>query len=104
MPRIFIRFHHYHPAAALHLVVGETEEVLDHLRQQRVGLGLVEGHQRSRMHLEQLMNEIVPVCAPRIPDPKLRRAIEGLKSVRNLEALARVWIRYASCCGKCVEG
>ena len=36
VPRIFIRFHHYHPAAALHLVVGNTEEVLDHLRQQRV--------------------------------------------------------------------
>jgi LysR family transcriptional regulator, transcriptional activator of the cysJI operon len=47
VPRIFIRFHHYYPAAALHLVVGNTEEVLDHLRQQRVGLGLVEGHQRS---------------------------------------------------------
>ena len=43
VPRIFIRFHHYHPAAALHLIVGNTDEVLDHLRQQRVGLGLVEG-------------------------------------------------------------
>ena len=29
VPRIFIRFHHYHPAAALHLIVGDTEEVLD---------------------------------------------------------------------------
>jgi DNA-binding transcriptional LysR family regulator len=47
MPRIFIRFHHYHRGTALHLIVGNTEEVLDHLRQQRVGLGLVEGHQRS---------------------------------------------------------
>ena len=36
----FIRFHHYHPAAALHLIVGNTEEVLDHLRQQRSGLVL----------------------------------------------------------------
>jgi DNA-binding transcriptional LysR family regulator len=53
VPRIFFRFHHYHPAAALHLIVGNTEEVLDHLRQQRVGLGLVEGHQRSPgVHLE----------------------------------------------------
>jgi DNA-binding transcriptional LysR family regulator len=39
VPRIFIRFHHYHPAAALHLIVGNTEEVLEHLRQQRVGSG-----------------------------------------------------------------
>jgi DNA-binding transcriptional LysR family regulator len=93
VPRIFIRFHHYHPAAALHLIVGNTEEVLDHLRQQRVGLGLVEGHQRSPgVRLEQFLpDEIVPVCAPRIPDPKLRRAIEGLKSVRDLEALPLIW-------------
>ena len=93
VPRIFIRFHHYHPATALHLIVGNTEEVLDHLRQQRVGLGLVEGHQRSPgVHLEPFMpDEIVPVCAPRIPDPKLRCAIEGLKSVRDLEALPLIW-------------
>src|SRR6202043_2268460 len=26
VPRIFIRFHHFHPAAALHLIVGNTEE------------------------------------------------------------------------------
>src|SRR5260221_3821183 len=87
VPRIFIRFHHYHPAAALHLIVGTTEEGLDHLRQQRVGRGLVEVHQRSPgVRLEQFLpDEIVPACAPRIPDPKLRRAIEGLKSVRDLE-------------------
>jgi DNA-binding transcriptional LysR family regulator len=93
VPRIFIRFHHYHPAAALHLIVGNTEEVLDHLRHQRVGLGLVEGHQRSPgVRLEQFMpDEIVPVCAPRIPDPKQRRAIEGLKSVRDLESLPLIW-------------
>jgi DNA-binding transcriptional LysR family regulator len=36
-------------------------------------------------------DEIVPVCAPRIPDPKLRRAIEGLKSARDLEALPLIW-------------
>ena len=93
VPRIFIRFHHYHPAAALHLIVGNTEEVLDHLRQQRVGLGLVDGHQRSPgVRLEQFMpDEIVPVCAARIPDPKLRRAVEGLKSVRDLETLPLIW-------------
>jgi len=36
-------------------------------------------------------DEIVPVCAPRIPDLKLRRAIERLKSVRDLEALPLIW-------------
>jgi DNA-binding transcriptional LysR family regulator len=93
VPRIFIRFHHFHPAAALHLIVGNTEEVLEHLRQHRVGLGLVEGHQRSPgVRLEPFMpDEIVPVCAARISDPKLRRAIEGMKSVRDLEALPLLW-------------
>ena len=93
VPRIFIRFHHYYPAAALHLVVGNTEEVLDHLREHRVGLGLVEGHQHSPgVRLEEFLpDEIVPVCATRIPDPRLRRAIEGLKSVRDLEALPLIW-------------
>jgi LysR family transcriptional regulator, transcriptional activator of the cysJI operon len=72
VPRIFIRFHHYHPAVALHLIVGNSEEVLDHLRQQHVGLGLAEGHQRSPgVHLEQFMpDEIVPVCAPSDSRPK----------------------------------
>jgi DNA-binding transcriptional LysR family regulator len=93
IPRIFVRFHHYHPAAALHLIAGNTEEVLDHFRQQRVGLGLVEGHQRSPgVRLEQFMpDEIVPVCAPQIPDPKLRRAIEGLMSVHDLQSLPLIW-------------
>ena len=36
-------------------------------------------------------NESVPVCAPRIPDPKLRRVIEGLKSIRDIESLPLIW-------------
>lgn len=93
VPRIFVRFHHYHPTVALNLIVGNTETVLDHLRQHRAVLGLVEGHQRSPgVRLEEFMpDEIVPVCAARIPDPKLRRAIEGVKSVRDLETLPLIW-------------
>jgi DNA-binding transcriptional LysR family regulator len=86
--RIFIRFRHYHPPAALHLIVGHTEEVLDHLDNSARG----SGWSRAAVHLEQFMpDEIVPFCAPRIPDPKLRRAIEGLKSARDLEALPLIW-------------
>jgi DNA-binding transcriptional LysR family regulator len=40
VPRIFLRFHQYHPAAALNLIMRNTEQVLDHLREHRVGLGL----------------------------------------------------------------
>jgi DNA-binding transcriptional LysR family regulator len=106
VPRIFVRFRHYHPAAGLQLIVRNTEEVLDHLRENRVGLGLVEGHQRSPgVRLEQFMpDEIVPVFAARISDPKLRRAIERVKCARDLEALARVRSRYASCPGKRIQG
>src|ERR1700693_3161115 len=93
VPRIFLRFHQYHPAAALNLIMGNTEQVLDHLREHRVGLGLVEGLQHSPgVRLEEFLpDEIVPVCAARIPDPRLRRAIGGLKSARGLEALPLIW-------------
>lgn len=93
VPRIFIRFRQYYPTAGLQLIVGNTEEVLDHLREHRVGLGLVEGHERSPgVRLEQFIpDEIVPVCGTRISDRKLRRAIEGVKSVRDLESLPLMW-------------
>jgi DNA-binding transcriptional LysR family regulator len=93
VPRVFIRFHHYHPASALHLIVGNTEEVLNHLRQHSVGLGLVEGHQRSPgVRLEPFIpDEIIPVSAARIADTKLRRRVEAVKSVRDLEAIPVIW-------------
>jgi DNA-binding transcriptional LysR family regulator len=93
VPRIFIRFHHYYPASALHLIVGNTEVVLNHLRQHSVGLGLVEGHQRSPgVRLEPFMpDEIIPVSAARIADTTLRRRIEGVKSVQDLEAMPLIW-------------
>ena len=93
VPRIFLRFHQYHPAAALSLIMGNTDQVLDHLREHRVGLGLVEGYQRSPgVRLEEFLpDEIVPVCATRIADLRLRRAIEAVKSARDLEALPLIW-------------
>jgi LysR substrate binding domain len=56
VPRIFVRFRHYQPNAGLQLIVQNTEEVLDHLRKNHVGLGLVEGRQRNPgVRLEQFM-------------------------------------------------
>jgi DNA-binding transcriptional LysR family regulator len=93
VPRIFVRFHHYHPTTALKLAVGNTETVLDHLREHRLGLGLVEGLTRSPgLRLEPFMrDEIIPVCAARIPDIKLRRAIDAVKSAKDLEGLPLIW-------------
>jgi len=93
VPRIFVRFHHYHPTSALKLVVGNTEAILNQLREHRVGLGLVEGLTRSPgLRLEPFIrDELILVCAARIPDTKLRRTIETAKSVGDLERLPFIW-------------
>jgi DNA-binding transcriptional LysR family regulator len=93
VPNIFARFRRYHPEVGLHLTVGNAKDVLELVREQHVGLGLLGGHARSPgVRFEQFMpDEIVAVCAPRIRDSKLRRAIENLKSVRDLEHLPLIW-------------
>jgi DNA-binding transcriptional LysR family regulator len=93
VPNIFARFRRYHPGVGLHLTVGNAKDVLDLVREQHVGLGLLGGHARSPgVRFEQFMpDEIVAVCAPRIHDPKFRRAIENLKSVRDLKHLPLIW-------------
>ena len=93
VPNIFARFRHYHPAVGLHLIVGNAKDVLEHVREQHVGLGLLAGNQRSPgVRLEQFMpDEIVAVCAPRIRDSKFRRSIASLKSARDLEHLPLIW-------------
>jgi DNA-binding transcriptional LysR family regulator len=93
VPRIFLRFRRYHPGAGLNLVMGNTEGVLDYVRQQHVTLGLVEGHQHAPgVRLEPFLpDEIIPVCAVRIPDSKLRRRIEAASSARDLQDLPLIW-------------
>jgi len=93
VPHIFVRFRHYYPAAGLRLKVGNTEGVLEDVRENRVDLGLVEGHERGAgVRLEQFMpDEIVPVCAARISDLKFRRALERFRSVRDLQTLPLIW-------------
>ena len=93
VPRIFVRFHHYHPTTALKLVVGNTDAVLNQLREHRLGFGLVEGLTRSPgLRLEPFIrDELIPVCAARIPDAKLRRAIEAVKSAGDLQSLPLIW-------------
>jgi DNA-binding transcriptional LysR family regulator len=93
VPNIFARFRRYHPAVGLHLIVGNARDVLEHVREQHVGLGLLAGHERSPgVRLEEFMpDEIIAVCAPKIRDPKFRRAIENLQSARDLEHLPLIW-------------
>jgi DNA-binding transcriptional LysR family regulator len=93
VPDLFARFRRNHPAVGLQLIVGNAEDVLEQVREQHVELGLLGGHERSPgVRLEEFMpDEIVAVCAPRIRDPKFRRAIESLKSIRDLEHLPLIW-------------
>ena len=106
VPSIFIRFRHYHPEVGLRLVVGNAKEVLEHVREQRVGLGLLGGHERSPgVRLEPFMpDEIIPVCGAQIPDPKLRRAIAGVKSVQDLEHVPVIWREQGAGTRAVVEG
>jgi DNA-binding transcriptional LysR family regulator len=93
VPKIFARFRRHHPEVGLHLAVGNAKDVLELVREQHVGLGLLGGHDRSPgVRFEQFMpDEIVAVCAPRIRDPKLRRAIGNLKSAQDLQHLPLIW-------------
>ena len=93
VPNIFARFRRHHPEVGLNLVVGNAKDVLELVREQHVGLGLLGGHERSPgVRFEQFMpDEIVAVCAPRIRDPKFRRATGNLKSARDLEDLPLIW-------------
>jgi DNA-binding transcriptional LysR family regulator len=93
VPNIFAQFRQYHPAVGLHLTVGNAKEVLDLVREQHVGLGLLAGRDRSPgVHLEEFMpDEIIAVCAPRIRNPRFRSAIENLKTPQDLEHLPLIW-------------
>jgi DNA-binding transcriptional LysR family regulator len=93
VPNIFARFRGYHPAVGLHLIVGNANDVLELVREQHVALGLLAGYDRSPgVRFEEFMpDEIVAVCSPRIRDAKLRRALENLKSPRDLEHLPLIW-------------
>lgn len=93
VPNLFARFRHDHPAVGLQLVVGNAKEVLELVREQHVGLGLLGGHDRSPgVRLERFMPDtIVAVCAGRNSDPNYRRTMDGLKSPQDLVGLPLIW-------------
>jgi DNA-binding transcriptional LysR family regulator len=93
VPDIFARFRRNHPAVGLNLIVANAAQVLEQVREQHVELGLLAGHERSPgVRLEEFMpDEIVAVCAPRIHDPKFRRAIANLNSIEDLAHLPIIW-------------
>ncbi len=85
LPPLLAAFRSKHPRVAVRVRVGNTEEVLEDLRAERVPLGIVEGHARaSGVRLEPLVDdEIVPVIGAA---PKF--VVRGL---RDLDVVPLLW-------------
>ncbi len=85
LPPLLARFRSRHRDLAIHIHVGNTEEVVREVREGIVPLGLVEGHARAAgVRLEPFVDdEIVPVVAKGAPF-KLQR-------VQDLEAVPVLW-------------
>ena len=65
LPSLLVEFRRVHPSVELRLEVGNTTQVLEWVNEERVPLGLVEGHGRAAgVRLEAfLADEIVPTVA-----------------------------------------
>ncbi|MEZ6016450.1 MAG: LysR substrate-binding domain-containing protein [Planctomycetota bacterium] len=69
LPEALARFRQRHPGVAIHVSIGNTDEVIAALRSGAAPLGLVEGHARaSGVHLEPWVDdELVPVLGADAP-------------------------------------
>jgi DNA-binding transcriptional LysR family regulator len=85
LPALLAEFRAQHRATALHVHVGNTEQVVNDVRAGRVPLGLVEGHPRaSGVRLEPFLDdEIVPVMGKDAPF-RVRRP-------KDLETVPLLW-------------
>lgn len=77
VPPILGAFAARYPEISIRMDVGNTEEILDHVRQARVPLGIVEGLARApQVQLRPFVDdEILPVCAPAIAG-RIRRVAD----------------------------
>jgi DNA-binding transcriptional LysR family regulator len=72
VPNIFALFRRYHPDLGLHLIVENAKDVLELVREQDVGLGLLGVMSGVQVFvLSSLCPMQLLLCAPRIRDPKL---------------------------------
>lgn len=85
LPPLLAKFRASNRGVAFRVIVGNTEEVVEHVRAGRVPLGLVEGHARaSAIRLEPCLDdEIVPVVGEHAPF--------RVKSVADLETTPLLW-------------
>lgn len=85
LPPLLARFRALHRQVPLRVRVGNTEEVVEDVREGRVPLGLVEGHARaSGVRLEPFVDdEIVPVVG--------RDAPFTLRRARDLDSVPFLW-------------
>ena len=85
LPPLVAAFRSMYPRVSVRVRVGNTEQVLEDLRAERVPLGIVEGHARaSGVRLEPLVDdEIVPVIGS--------NAVFTVRTVRDLDAVPLLW-------------
>jgi DNA-binding transcriptional LysR family regulator len=85
LPPLLAAFRAKHPRVPVRVRVGNTEQVLEDLRAERVPLGIVEGHARaSGLRLEPLVDdEIVPVIGCNTP--------LVVRELRDLDSVPLLW-------------
>ncbi|WP_095975907.1 LysR substrate-binding domain-containing protein [Melittangium boletus] len=88
VPSLLASFLRAHRGIQVRLEVGNTEQVLAWVGEERVPLGLVEGHARAAgIRLERyLEDELVPVAGARAP-----AEIQRVRTVEDLHAVPLLW-------------
>jgi DNA-binding transcriptional LysR family regulator len=88
LPSLLASFLRRHPGLGVRLEVGNTEQVLGQVRENRVPLGLVEGHARAGgMHLERFVGEeLVAVVAAEAP-----AAFQRVRRPQDLANVPIIW-------------
>ena len=85
LPPMLARFRRAHPRVSIRIDIGNTEQIVEAVREGRVPLGLVEGHARAAgVRLEAFLDdEIVAVVGV--------NATYALRSVKDLAAVPILW-------------
>lgn len=93
LPPLLSGFQRRHPVPRIEVTVGNTEEVVARVRDGLAPLGLVEGKTKApAVRLAPLLvDEILPVYAPRADNPDLLGRARGLRSVSDLARVPILW-------------
>jgi DNA-binding transcriptional LysR family regulator len=105
LPPLLARFNERRGLAGIDVSVGNTEQVLEQVRDGLVPLGIVEGRGKAQaVRLAPLLvDEILPVYAPGSANAALIARVGRVRSAADLAALPIVWRESGSGTRKVVE-